>query len=294
MHGLFTWRGMRVLFVALLAAAVLGCPAETPIPVQVVQAGDEAAFVPQWSSLFGGVDVTTVHKKAPRPLRLYAIRIDLEDPGLGFVVTPSNGDRSLDTDAKTASRFLAEQDCQVAINASPYSPVNDLPGSPRYVAGLSAADGDVYSEPHASFGVLLIDSENHATVTAPPIDTAGLWNGVSGFGMLIVDGVVVVGDGDRHPRTAVGTSEDGRYLYFLIIDGRQPLWSVGTSLEDTADWIARFGAYRALNLDGGGSSTLVIEGSLGLPRVLNRPIHNGIPGLERLNGNHVGLSADPR
>jgi hypothetical protein len=69
----------------------------------------------------------------------------------------------------------------------------------------------------------------------------------------------------RHPRTAVGISEDGTRLYLVTVDGRQPA-SVGMSLYELADLMTRLGAREALNLDGGGSTTLV-AGS----RVANRP-----------------------
>jgi hypothetical protein len=52
----------------------------------------------------------------------------------------------------------------------------------------------------------------------------------------------------------------------------------------------KLGAYNAINLDGGGSTALVIEGPDGLPVVLNRPC--GLPpGLERRGANHLGVSA---
>ena len=49
------------------------------------------------------------------------------------------------------------------------------------------------------------------------------------------------------------------------------------------------GAFAAMSLDGGGSSTLVIEGQDGKPRILNSPIDNYIPGRERPVGNHLGI-----
>jgi exopolysaccharide biosynthesis protein len=45
----------------------------------------------------------------------------------------------------------------------------------------------------------------------------------------------------------------------------------------------------AMAMDGGGSSTLVVEGEDGSPRILNTPIDNYIPGRERPVGNHLGI-----
>jgi hypothetical protein len=60
----------------------------------------------------------------------------------------------------------------------------------------------------------------------------------------------------RHPRTAVGRTEKGE-LIWLVVDGRQP-HSQGASLPELAQIMQRYGAVDAINLDGGGSSTLVV------------------------------------
>ncbi|GAA1672552.1 phosphodiester glycosidase family protein [Glycomyces endophyticus] len=80
---------------------------------------------------------------------------------------------------------------------------------------------------------------------------------VSGRQMLIADGAVLdQTDQARHPRTAVGVSADGTELYVLTVDGRQAA-SGGYTLEETAEELLAMGAHTALNLDGGGSSTLI-------------------------------------
>jgi len=63
----------------------------------------------------------------------------------------------------------------------------------------------------------------------------------------------------RHPRTAVGIRKDGTWI-LLVVDGRQELKSIGMTLEKLAAYLVSLGCVRALNLDGGGSSTLVVNG----------------------------------
>lgn len=67
-----------------------------------------------------------------------------------------------------------------------------------------------------------------------------------------------------HPRTAVGFN--GKKVYLLVVDGRTPGYSAGMSLPELAAAMADLGCTDALNLDGGGSSTLWVRGS-----VVNRP-----------------------
>lgn len=64
----------------------------------------------------------------------------------------------------------------------------------------------------------------------------------------------------RHPRTCVGVKSDGNVL-LLVVDGRIPEYSNGASLVDLARLMQSFGAARALNLDGGGSSAMYTEKS---------------------------------
>lgn len=66
---------------------------------------------------------------------------------------------------------------------------------------------------------------------------------------------------DRHPRTAIGQLKDGRVLV-VTVDGRQPGMSAGMSLTEVADLLLEFGATDAINLDGGGSTTMVVNGKL--------------------------------
>jgi exopolysaccharide biosynthesis protein/surface antigen len=69
----------------------------------------------------------------------------------------------------------------------------------------------------------------------------------------------------RHPRTAIGQTADGRIL-LVVVDGRQAGYSVGMTTFEMALTMTRLGAVRAMQLDGGGSSTLAFDGT-----VLNRP-----------------------
>jgi hypothetical protein len=69
----------------------------------------------------------------------------------------------------------------------------------------------------------------------------------------------------RHPRTVIGTDAQG-FIWFVVVDGRRPDFSVGMTLPELARLCDRLGLRNALNLDGGGSTTLVVKGV-----VVNRP-----------------------
>lgn len=69
----------------------------------------------------------------------------------------------------------------------------------------------------------------------------------------------------RHPRSALGITRDSTTLLMVVVDGRRT-WSVGMSLRELGDALLALGAWDAMNLDGGGSSTLWIRG-----HVVNHP-----------------------
>ena len=77
----------------------------------------------------------------------------------------------------------------------------------------------------------------------------------------------------RHPRTAVGIAGAGDRLLLVVVDGRQKPYSDGMTLRELATLMLALGARDALNLDGGGSTTLAYADpdSAGAVRVANHP-----------------------
>lgn len=66
---------------------------------------------------------------------------------------------------------------------------------------------------------------------------------------------------DRHPRSAIGYDADRDWLYLVVVDGRQQT-AQGIDLQTLADAFARWGCDAAINFDGGGSTTLVVQGEV--------------------------------
>lgn len=98
-------------------------------------------------------------------------------------------------------------------------------------------------------------------------DLAETRNGLGGFQVVVANGVNRMNgtgpaDPPKHPRSAVGTSDNGQYLWLLAVDGRQPGHSEGMTYAELGDWALSLGVKELLNLDGGGSTTLVVEDSM--------------------------------
>ncbi|MFC7550993.1 phosphodiester glycosidase family protein [Plantactinospora sp. GCM10030261] len=137
-------------------------------------------------------------------------------------------------------------------------------------------------------------------------DGSALRTAVGGGNVLVRDGVVQdVADATLAPRTSVGFSADGRRMFLLTVDGRQ-VDSRGVTQTEMGRMMAELGAHHALNLDGGGSSTLVAR-EPGAPAVQvenspsdgsERPVPNGLAlyapqGSGKLTGYWLETAADP-
>ena len=253
--------------------------------------------IPVRQQLFDGIVYYRRVHFLPRLFIAHIITVDLQTPGLQFLVTPGDPQVERPLKARTTSQFLREFEVQVAVNGDGFTPwhSNSLldyyphPGDPVTPNGTAASQGMVYATGNES--TLYLSAENAVSFTAPE---SGQYNAISGDRMLVENGAPTSGldDGTVAPRTAIGLDGSGQKLIIVVVDGRQPLYSQGATLAELAEIMMYYGADTAMNLDGGGSSTLVVQGSLG-PRVLNSPIDNNIPGRERAVGNHLGIYAQP-
>ena len=254
--------------------------------------------------LFNGITYIRDVRQQPRPLIIHVVQIDLTTPGLSFLVTPSEPVNGHEVRAQTTSHFLTAHDLQLALNGDFFWPwwyttIFDYyphDNDPTDVNGFAASRGDVYSEEKEDDPrpTLFLSQDNRAGIDQP---IGAVYNAISGLPLIVETGRIsdqIKPDeyyAGVHPRSAVGLDRDQRTLLLFIVDGRQPNYSEGVTLPELAQIAIEYGADTALNLDGGGSSTLVIEDAQGRPQILNAPIHASIPGMERPVGNHLGVYA---
>jgi len=251
--------------------------------------------------IFKGVTYIRDVKRTPRPMVIHAIIVDLRASGISTLVTPGDPKLDLPLKAMTTSQFLSKYNVQVAINGDSFTPWHSRSvldyyphkGDPVAPLGFAASKGIAYAEASSdALPTLYISRTNQAQFNAK---IGNLYNAISGTTMLVRWGQVVSGlakETELNPRSAVGLDKVKKKLILMVIDGRQPGYSEGATLAETAALLISYGAYEGMNLDGGGSATLVMQSRLGFPQVLNSPINHGIPGWERPVANHLGIFAE--
>lgn len=234
----------------------------------------------QWSEPFEGVRY--LHRTTANPkLAIHAAVVDLTDPGVRVVATGPGDKRT------TVSEFAGRRRAQLAVNGDFFNLNTRIPICYAMGAGehwLGTGDdggcGQLAAGPH------------RVELIPPPEEfrhQEWMTDVVSGHPMILKNGETVHADDGllrvRHPRTAVGLDRDNRRLFLLVVDGRQS-HSIGTTGAEMAAVMRELGAWNALNLDGGGSSAMYLQGK----GVVNKPSD----GREREDANHLGVLARPR
>ena len=248
--------------------------------------------------LFTGVTYYREEKSRPRKIISHALVIDTRSlKGLRFLVTPPQRDAFPQLCTKTTSRFLTDHGLQIAINGAgfyyldptQYPPPDYCPdgGDPIRLVGFSASRGKVYSQSEPGRPILYINQRNEISIDKP---VGKVYNAISADLLLVTKGKKVSGldKNTLQPRTAFGMNQNGRWLYLFVVEGRET--SEGVTYDELASLLVYYGAYAGLAFDGGGSSTMVVEGVDGRPRVLNALIDESVPGKERSVGNHLGIA----
>jgi exopolysaccharide biosynthesis protein len=265
---------IRVLIALLLLLAVLGWGAETV------------------THPYRGVTYIERSETSPRNVIAHIVLLDLRSEGLRFKLTPPGGSR--ECVRQTTLEFLQQEHAQIAINGHFFVPFPS-PDADAFLAGLAASEGKVYSgfeSPEQSYALVRdapamnIGRDNRVTVVhRDPLfadglhvrENVALWNVVSGSAQIVTQGVATIprygmeltaGGPNRYSeekswyeqinaRTAIGVTRDGNTLVLFTVDVRGG--SAGMKVGEVAEMLIRdYRVYEALNLDGGGSTTLAL------------------------------------
>jgi len=142
-------------------------------------------------------------------------------------------------------------------------------GNGAFPDGITVHNGQIV---HNNVGnevqsIIGFNKEGHlilGDLNVEQVKANGIQEAVTFYPFLIKEGKpLITGDGgwSMAPRTGIGQTADGTVI-FVVIDGRQPLWSNGAALSDLMNVFKDYHAVTAVNLDGGSSSVLVYGGKV--------------------------------
>lgn len=234
------------------------------------------------------------------PWAVHVLRLDLERCDLGLRVLPAGEAGVHGAGLSTVTELVSEAAGRVlaAVNGDFFTP-EGRPLGPEVAAGkiLSSRERPALGwRPGGDPWIGTVEREDaglSAGIKVSRSDPLGA-QVIGGFPELLDAGSPLLNAESgadrefaalRHPRTAVAYDPEARLLWAFVVDGRQGSYSSGMTLGELTDVLAATGASEALNLDGGGSSTMVADG-----RILSRPSDDDG---ERAVRNALAVVSDP-
>jgi len=290
-------RGFLFLSVSLILFSCAALPSSDPARTQPESFAAVEAVLPHWQPFEQGVGF--FHGKTAKPeLEFWALRIELGAPNLQIVIKGGAEDvadgADLTLSAKVSS-FVSANGLTAGINAAPFDIASSKENQPIKNVGIVISDGKQIAPANSRYDALVFFKDGKAAIVNQSAikSTENIVNAVGGFHHILVNGEPAertLKRESRDPRSAAGISANGEYLYLLVIDGRRAE-SVGSTEKETAMLLLALGSWNGLNLDGGGSTALALRGTDGKVRVVNTPVHGGIPGRERAVAGCIGIAA---
>lgn len=257
---------------------------------------------PQTSETIALYPGITYHRRflnQPRPVMVHIVEFDLTRGGFQWFVTPPVDPGERMTSAVTVRNLAKRFGLQIAVNGSHFHPFrSEMPwdyyphaGDPVDVMGYAVSDGYIYSDNRGEWPKFCFNGAQVFACGVAQVQKAA--QAIAGGRLLLRWGHVSPNmDGplprEPLPRTVIGYNALRTRAWLVVVDGRQKGYSEGMSLFEMGEFMRDLGADFVLNLDGGGSSTLVIERN-GKPKVMNAPYHTHIPLRERPVANAVGV-----
>lgn len=166
------------------------------------------------------------------------------------------------------SDLVKDMGAIAGINAGGFYDPNGK-GNGAFPDGLTMHDGKIVHNNIGEKAVNIVGFDDKGklvlgNMTAKQLEAKNMREVVTFEPNLIVEGKPMIkGDGGWGiaPRTGIGQKADGTVI-FVVIDGRQPTWSIGANLRDLMNVFEDYDAVNAVNLDGGSSSELVYNGKV--------------------------------
>jgi len=280
---------------------------------------------------FAGMTYIDRSLTTPRPIHVHVLQVDLATPGIRVMLTPPAGPRETVRQTTAAFVNSVHAQAGINAHFFLPFPSKDTSDWLIGLAASDGRVFSACESPEQSFAIVAdapainIDATNHASIvhcdTSQPDgrhvkESVRLWTALAGSAQIVTEGVVTIPryrdqvhpDGTLTPgssshygnghswydvvtaRSAIGLSKDGRTLTLFTVDARGG--SIGMTVGEVASRLVHeYQVWNALNLDGGGSTSLVLaDPATGRARLVNTSSDNPAG---RAVGSSLAVFAEP-
>ena len=280
---------------------------------------------------FLGITYIQRTETSPRNMNINIMKIDLTAPGISFQLTPPGGTRDAVRQTTLEYLVQQGAQVAINSHFFLPFPSADVDADIIGIAASNGNAFSPFELPRQNYAIvrdapgLNIDAKNHASIVTRDPDffdgrhvkgNVTLWNTVSGSAQIVTNGLKTLpcyadathtgcplaGPGPANysnshswydlvnARTSIGVSQDGKTLILFTVDAAGG--SSGMRVGEVADMLIHdYGVYNALNLDGGGSTTLAMENPVTHVRAIVNRSSDNVNG--RAVGSNLAVFASP-
>ena len=240
-----------------------------------------------------GLEYKVIDIKEPRTNRAHVLRVDLNNPKIKpsiIVARDPDGNGPAEAELTDPFKLAGNSNVLAFINTNPWDSFpnkegkrnrNWFKGQPVDIDGLAISGGKIRSNTQSRESSIWLNNEGKFILGRKP-EREKTKEAMNGFQLITKEGEVIVSpDNSIHPRTAIGTNENGSVMWLVIVDGRQKGYSEGMNLHELASLMIKLGCWNSTNMDGGGSSVMGMTGTNGKIRLMNSPSDRSL-GMKRI------------
>lgn len=235
----------------------------------------------------------TETRTEPRLLKAHFLMVDLTSKYLEVIAIPGDdpdGSGPAESQLTPPVDLFNKFNAVAAVNANAFAGTGKKKMSgpfwyewqPVDIHGMVVSQGKTISPVETGRTTFWLDTAFKPHVGDPGSGSSVLEAVADWFSPLVINSKTVpdASDSAIHPRTAIGFDDSGKWLLMAVIDGRKPGYSEGVTLHELAEIMKSMGCTQSINLDGGGSSIMLIRENDNMVRTLNRPsdgVHRPVP-----------------
>lgn len=199
-----------------------------------------------------------------------AVKINLQTPNISLISSKpveQLDDGTYVFEAETTKHFAKKNKAIIAVNSTPFNYPSGRLSDQRTLAGIYAVNDKIYAPKAGRYSALIFTADNNEKLSASIIDSQNEFEtdassrfAFGGFWTLIRNSQIISFDSkQKEPRSAAGLCDNGKTLFIISID-KTGITSKGATFNETSSILKRLGAQDGIMLDGGSSSSLIING----------------------------------